>query len=452
MSNPTQTPAPAPLEPPTSWREAIPYLGPGFVLSAAIVGSGELIATTALGAEAGFTALWVILLSCVIKVALQLQFGRHAILTGETVMESFNKIPGPAAAGVSWPIWLWLAAQPLKVLQVGGIIGSLALLMNMVLPSLPVWIWCWGFAILVAVLVATNRYTTIERVALSLLGGFTALTLASVVSLQWTEYAISAADILSGLTFQLPAHTLLVVFGAFGLTGVGGDEVMQYPYWMLEKGYAAHAGARAADDPDWRRRARGWIRVMYADALLSMAAYTLVTAAFYLLGAAVLHAQGLTPEGTGVIRTLAEMYTNSLGAWAEGVFLFGAFTVLFSTLFSALAVWTRIFADAFSQLGWCDFRDTRSRRRAIVVLSWVFPLAWATVFLIYDAPVMMIVLGGVATSALLLLVVFAAIVFRRSENVAAIRPGRLYDTAFAISCTSIALFALFGLSRALGIL
>ena len=50
-------------EPPTRFFEKCKYLGPGFILSASIVGSGELIMTTLLGAEAGFVTLWVILLS-----------------------------------------------------------------------------------------------------------------------------------------------------------------------------------------------------------------------------------------------------------------------------------------------------------------------------------------------------------------------------------------------------
>jgi Mn2+/Fe2+ NRAMP family transporter len=44
--------------PPTAWR-ALSRLGPGMVLAAAIVGSGELIATTTLGAQAGYVALWL---------------------------------------------------------------------------------------------------------------------------------------------------------------------------------------------------------------------------------------------------------------------------------------------------------------------------------------------------------------------------------------------------------
>ena len=90
-------------EPPTTLRGQWPYLGPGFILSASIVGSGELIATTTMGAEVGFVGLWIILLSCVIKVAIQLQFGRRAILTGETAIDSLDGLRGPRWGNVNWP-------------------------------------------------------------------------------------------------------------------------------------------------------------------------------------------------------------------------------------------------------------------------------------------------------------------------------------------------------------
>ncbi|NET32603.1 MAG: divalent metal cation transporter, partial [Cyanothece sp. SIO1E1] len=74
--------------PPVRFRDKLKYLGPGFVLSASIVGSGELIATTTLGAQAGFITFWVIIISCLVKVAVQLEFGRHTIMTGETAMQA----------------------------------------------------------------------------------------------------------------------------------------------------------------------------------------------------------------------------------------------------------------------------------------------------------------------------------------------------------------------------
>lgn len=51
------------------WKSSLRYLGPGLIISASIVGSGELIATTALGAEARFALLWLVIMSTTVKVA-----------------------------------------------------------------------------------------------------------------------------------------------------------------------------------------------------------------------------------------------------------------------------------------------------------------------------------------------------------------------------------------------
>src|ERR671910_230309 len=77
------------LDPPRSFFGILRRIGPGMILSASIVGSGELIATTTLGAEVGYIALWIIILSCIIKPAVQSEFGRYVIATGETGAEAF---------------------------------------------------------------------------------------------------------------------------------------------------------------------------------------------------------------------------------------------------------------------------------------------------------------------------------------------------------------------------
>ena len=85
-----------------------------------------------------------------------------------------------------------------------------------------------------------------------------------------------------------------VALAAFGLTGVSADEIISYPYWCIEKGYGTWVGPRDGS-AEWTRRARGWIRVMYVDAIASMLIYTAATAAFYVLGAAVLHVRSEVP-------------------------------------------------------------------------------------------------------------------------------------------------------------
>ena len=86
-------------DPPRGLLAALRKIGPGMVLAASIVGSGELIATTTLGAQAGFAALWVVFLSCLLKPVVQEELGRYTIATGETGLEGLNRVPGPRIAG-----------------------------------------------------------------------------------------------------------------------------------------------------------------------------------------------------------------------------------------------------------------------------------------------------------------------------------------------------------------
>src|SRR5688572_1810545 len=94
-------------EPPRTLAQILRRIGPGMILAASIVGSGELIATTTLGAEVGYAALWLIILSCLIKPAVQSEIGRYVIATGETGAEAFNAVPGPRIFQINWVVLAW---------------------------------------------------------------------------------------------------------------------------------------------------------------------------------------------------------------------------------------------------------------------------------------------------------------------------------------------------------
>ncbi len=436
-------------DPPKSLRGTFQYLGPGFILSAGIVGSGELIATTTLGAKAGFVTFWVILVSCFVKVALQLEFGKHAINSGESTMASLNKLPGPKLGKVNWSICTWLFLMIFKVLQVGGIVGGVALTLNLAFDQISVSYWTWIVAFSVSLLIFRGYYQFVEKFSLIMIGLFTIFTFISLAYLQYTPYALSWFNIVEGLQFKLPPETVVFAIAAFGITGVGGDEIMYYNYWCLEKGYAAYTGPREENE-EWIRRAKGWIKVMYIDALLAMIVYTLVTAAFYLLGAAVLHAQSEVPQGYAMVETLSKMYTETLGSNAKSVYLLGAFIVLYSTLFAGLAAWTRVFADTFGQMGLINFYDPVIRKRTIAILAWVFPVIWSLLFLFIKLPVLMVLIGGVSTSIILLVVVFAAFHFRYWRLHEKLRPNKFYDTAFWLSAIVIILIGVYGIYKIIG--
>ncbi|AEE48037.1 Nramp family divalent metal transporter [Haliscomenobacter hydrossis] len=411
MSDPYLLRVDAIQEPPVSFAQRLKHLGPGFILSAAIVGSGELIATTALGAKAGFVAFWVIILSCLVKVAVQVQFAKHTILTGQTAMQTLDMLPGPRIGKARWTVVLYFLIMLIKLIQMGGIIGGVALVMYMMLPQVSVATWALIMAPLTSLLVYRGYYGFIEKTSLILITGFTLFAIAAVFFLQYTPYALSWNQLATGLSFSLPASAVIYAFGAFGITGIGGEEIIYYNYWCLEKGYAAHTGPRD-DSAEWEARARGWIQVMNTDAICSMVLYTTVTAAFFILGAAILHTRQVVPEGYQLLEVLSSIFTESLGPWARVFFMVGAFFVLYSTLFSALAGWGRLFSDMFSQFGWIDFYDVKQRQRSIAILSWIFPLIWAALFIFIKLPLIMVLSGGIAGSVLLIMVVYATWYFR----------------------------------------
>ncbi len=420
------------------------HLGPGFILTAAIVGSGELIATTALGAKAGFITFWVILVSCLMKVALQLEFGKNAIYTGLPTMQSMNQLSGLRLGRAHWTLWFWLALQGMKMLQVGGIVGGVAIVLNMAFPTISISWWAVLSAASAALMVFRGHYGWVEKGSLVMIILFTGLILLSLLLLQQTQYAITLSQLAEGLKFQLPSYTVGIALGAFGITGVGGDEIMYYNYWCIKKGYAAYTGPND-QSAAWVERARGWIKVMYLDAFCSMAVYTTVTAAFYLLGASLLHEQGQVPEGYAMVETLSRLFTATLGPGAKAIFLVGAFFVLYSTLFTATASWSLIYADAFSQFGWVSTHDPAVQKRLVAILSCIFPALWCILFLLLQIPVKMVLLGGVATSILLLVVVWAAWQFRYRQLPKSLTPSLTYDLWFWTSVLTIAGVGLYGI-------
>ena len=432
-------------EPPTSFVHKLKFLGPGFILSASIVGSGELIATTTLGAKAGFAAFWIIILSCLAKVAVQLEFGKHTILSGETAIQAFAKLPGPKIGKGKWAVWMVLVALILKLVQVGGILGGTAIILNMLFPSFSILSWTLITAMVAASLIFKGYYSTIEKLSLLMITLFTVLTLASLYFLKYTPYSFSWNNIIHNAQFNLSGEVTAVAIGAFGITGVASDEIIAYTYWCIEKGYAAYVGPRN-ETPEWKARAQGWINVMYLDAIVAMTLYTSVTAAFYLLGAAVLHHRGEVPDENHLVETLSLIFTQSLGQGSRIAFLVGGFFVLFSSVFATLAAWTRVFPDIFGQLGWTDFGNILERKKIIAVVSWVLPFAWATTFLFMKVPLVMVLSGGMVGSVLLFMVVFAGLHFRY-KRMQLSRPGLFYDTALWISIISILGVGIYGVVK-----
>lgn len=402
------------LEPPQGLLPTLRRIGPGMVLAASIVGSGELIATTTLGAQAGYAALWVVLLSCLLKPVVQEELGRYTIAAGETGLEGLNRVPGPRLFGVSWLVWAWALMVFITLLQIGAMFGGVSQVMNLVVPAVPVRAWVIVFLGVTLALLLGGGYARIEGLAMFKVGLFTLLTVLAAAVLSRMPQYFRWSDLGEGLKLRLPAEGLATAVAVFGITGVGASELVMYPYWCVEKGYARYTGPRE-DSAAWRARAAGWIRVMHVDILCSMAVYTLATAAFYLLGAGILHARGIVPAARDMIPVLSRLYTETLGGWSIWLFYLGAIATLYGTIFAATAAQSRMMADMVRLLGGYardDYAERQRWRRRFVVILSVTPVV---LYLLVESPVKMVVAGGI-TQALLLPALGAAAVYLRHRR------------------------------------
>ncbi|MDQ3260595.1 MAG: Nramp family divalent metal transporter [Pseudomonadota bacterium] len=381
------------MEPPTEFGKIIKKIGPGIILSASIVGSGELIATTTLGAEVGYTVLWLIIFSCLIKALIQSFMGRYTIAKGEPSLEAFNRIPGRFGK-VNWVVWAWVVMVFFTLFQICAMFVGVSQAMKLVTGIEVVW-WVLAFFVLTLVLLLGGAYHRIEGIAMIKVGVFTLITLLAAVVLTGMPH-FSWGDVWQGMKFELPDKGLATALAVFGITGVGAAELYAYPYWCIEKGYARWTG-RYEDSEAWRRRARGWVKVMNADVIFSMIIYTVATIAFYLLGAGILNRMGEVPDASNMIPVLSNIYTKTLGEWAKWLFYPGAIIVLYGTIFAATAGHSRMLADFMRLQGVFKSDDLRARNRwrdiFIVVLSGVPIILY---FIFGEKPVAMVKWGGYA--------------------------------------------------------
>ena len=441
-------------DPPPSLFLAFQKIGPGLILAASIVGTGELINTTALGAKEGFVLLWLILFSCVIKVFIQIELGRYAVTQGKTTLAALDTVPGPRL-GANWICWLWLFMMLTtngQLAAMEGLVGQAVIMAfygdagapadSGILGGEPFWAAVTALAAIALLL--SGGYKRLERVTTILVGLVTLMTVLCAAQLPLTF-----GNIGSGLTFALPGTGLVLAFSAFGITGVGASELFAYPYWCIEKGYARATGPRI-DDEGWVRRARGWLRVMRLDAWFSMVVFTLATVAFYFMGAAVLNVD-LTRgdiatsdlEGSGMIRTLAHMYVKVLGPWARWFFLFGAWAVLFKTLYVATAANSRLTADFLNLGGIWRYRDGRERERHVDTFCVVSPLLALTIFIFSRKPLYLVAMGGVAQALMLPLIAGATLYLRYRDLDRRVAPSLLTDICSWVAFLSISIVAIY---------
>ena len=411
------------LPAPTTLRGRLRYLGPGVLVTGSIVGSGELILTSSLGATVGFALLWFLLLACWSKSIIQAELARLCIVRNATFLNTFNQLSGRLPGRhqrASWTIWFFFIASLVNVLGGGGILGGAAQAVNLIDPGVSPTLAAVGIVILCSAAIGSGSYKLLESLLLVMVSMFTVISIYCALALQFTEFAVSIPEIVSQQSARIdPAH-LAIAVAVFGYTGVNSNETIIYSYFCLAKGYGRNIGD--VSTPDGIERAKGWLRVLHTDVWLTLGLLTLATVPFYVLGAAVLHKMGTVPDNASMIFVISTMYSEVLGPWARDLFLVGAFLVLTSTVFSAIGGLSRLLPDYLIETGLVR-NDPILRQRLVRGFGYSWPFVYLAVLLAFERPLTLIVIGAIMTALVGPVLISGILLLERTQLPAALRPG-----------------------------
>ncbi|NLX94848.1 MAG: Nramp family divalent metal transporter [Rhodopirellula sp.] len=315
--------------PPRTFATRLKHIGPGILLAAAAIGSGELILTPRAGSLYGLSIGWVIVVSIVYKLALTLGLARYTIATGEDIFEGFSHLPGPR----NWFVWVLAVVFLVGAVGYSGIALACGSALFALCPALSMIQWAVLVVGTAFVLLLKGAYGPVEKAAFALSLTLIVGVIYSLIVLQPTLGWVVRESIP-----RIPAGSGQTLISLLGWTA-GGTSTLIYSFWILEKGYAIPRGnhAEVADPAGDHQNFGQWLAVAHMDAGLSYALMLLVSLAFLAIGSITLGTAGpdggpLVPAREETTALLSRMLTVTAGPQARTIFLIAALAILSSTI------------------------------------------------------------------------------------------------------------------------
>ncbi|HEX7035873.1 MAG TPA: Nramp family divalent metal transporter [Pseudomonadales bacterium] len=309
----------------------IAMIGPGLLLAATGVGSGDLATASIVGGLLGTAVLWAVVVGAFLKFVVTEGLARWQLATGETLLEGARRRIGPVV------IWLFLPYLVLWSFFVGSAqMSANGITLHALFPV---------FEDAERGKVVFGIASSLAGLALVLRGGYALFekVMRVCIGIMFVTVAVGAAMLWPGLgpvmegllVPHIPDVPEAGTWTIALLGGVGGTlTVLCYGYWLREEG----------------RTAPSDLGVCRIDLGLSY-----LMAAVFGIGMVIIGSRiELDGEGTRLLVMLSDRLGQELGPFGRWLFLIGTFSTVFSSL---LGVWQAVpylFADC-----WRLLRDRR---------------------------------------------------------------------------------------------
>ena len=286
-------------------KDLLKRIGPGLVATGIVIGPGAVTTSAMLGADYGYALIWLIIPIIFMGITFMMTTNRLAITTGLPTIHAIRKYFGPVASTVVGCA-VFLACLFFTMGNISGTGAGMNLIFGIN--------WKLGSVIMIAVVLycyfAKNVYSKVEKIItlciIVMIVSFYA-TLIGVGGPDWGEFG-------KGLvSFQVPEGSLATAL-AFISTNAAVTSGIYATYLGKEK--------------KWNKEDL-FNGVMFTDALVHVLSVVLISGAIILVGAIVLHPQGLSISAPA---QLAELLVPIMGGAARFIMGFALLGAGFSSL------------------------------------------------------------------------------------------------------------------------
>ena len=281
-------------------RDLLKRIGPGLVATGIVIGPGAVTTAAMLGADYGYSLVWLVIPIIFMGITFMMTTNRLAIITGMPTIHAIRKYYGPVAAYVVG-IAVFLACLFFTMGNISGTGAGMNLIFGLD--------WKIGSVIMIAVVVycyfAKNVYSKVEKIItlciLVMILSFYA-TLIGVGGPDWGEFGAGMVG------FQIPEGSLATALAFISTNAAVTSGI-----------YATYLG----QEKKWKKEDL-FNGVMFTDALVHVISVVLISGAIILVGAIVLHPQGLSITAPAQLAELLVPIMGGAARYIMGLALLGA--------------------------------------------------------------------------------------------------------------------------------
>ena len=297
-------------------KDLLKRIGPGLIATGIVIGPGAVTTASMIGANYGYDLMWLFFPIIFMGITFMMVTNRLAIVTGMPTIHAIRKYYGPVASGIVGCA-MFLSCLFFTMGNISGTGAGMNLIFGLD--------WKIGSAIMIAVVVymyfAKNVYSKVEKI-------ITLCIVLMIVAFYATLVGVGGPEpqgLAKGLFgFKVPEGSLSTAL-AFISTNAAVTAGIYGTYLGKEK--------------KWKKDDL-FNGVMLTDAITHIVSVSLISGAIVLVGAVVLHPQGLSIKAPA---QLAEMLVPIMG----GLYVLVALVVIIMNLGLIPQVFGRIFAGAF---------------------------------------------------------------------------------------------------------